>query len=89
MLESILGFFRSIWQLFALVHPLLGVSFGTILLGFFVASLSLRILVPLLGIGASVGRGFVSWGRRARFGAADRSRSRQREAFRAREKGKE
>ena len=48
MLESILGFFRSIWQLFALVHPLLGVSFGTILLGFFVASLSLRVLTPYL-----------------------------------------
>ena len=54
MLGQITSLFASFWEAWSsLVHPLLGISFGSILIGVFVVSLAARILVPILGIGNS------------------------------------
>ena len=51
-LNAITSFFASLWQMFGINHPLLGIPFSTIYLGAFAIGFSITILKPLLGIGA-------------------------------------
>lgn len=53
----ITDFLRSVWDIFSIEEPHLGISFGSIYLGVFVVSLSLKILLPILGIGGRAVRG--------------------------------
>lgn len=39
------------WEFFALPVPVLGISFAALYVGVFVVSLSISLLVPLLGVG--------------------------------------
>lgn len=52
VIESLGSMFASFWEAYLLPHPVLGISFGAILIGVFVVTFALRILVPLLGIGS-------------------------------------
>lgn len=52
-MSEVLQLFRSLWDIFEEVQvPLLNISFAQLYLGAFVASISIVILRPLLGIGA-------------------------------------
>lgn len=55
--------FRSFWDFFSLEHPVLGISFGKVLNGFFVVCFSVTLLRPILGIGAGAIRSVTSVGR--------------------------
>lgn len=75
--------FRDLWGFFELLkHPVLGISFGSILIGFFVVCFSVTLLRPLLGIGSGVIRSVTSTGRgiKSRHDANVRRRERERNA---------
>lgn len=44
--------FASFFRLYELPHPVLGISFGAILIGAFITAFAARILLPILGIGS-------------------------------------
>lgn len=52
-MQEITALLRRAWDFFGIIEPHLGISFGAIYLGVFVIAMSLRFLVPLLGIGHS------------------------------------
>lgn len=57
-MSSIYTIFTDVWnKFFGVVEPHLGISFGSIYLGVFVVGVSLRVLMPLIGVG---GAGFNS-----------------------------
>lgn len=52
MISEIGQMFASFWQAFQINHPVLGISFGSIFIGVFVVCFAVRLLFPILGIGA-------------------------------------
>lgn len=64
-LQAITGFFREVWQIFTLPHPLLGIPYSVIYVGAFAVSFSILILKPILGIGSGVVSDVSSGARRA------------------------
>lgn len=60
-MQAIGEVFRSCWNiLFSATVPQLGISFGALYLGIFVAAISLRVLMPLLGIAGGTAKGLSS-----------------------------
>ena len=60
-MSSVTSLLASFWRLFSSLRvPLLGISFAELYLGAFVVTLSIKILFPLLGIGADSVRNLVS-----------------------------
>lgn len=59
-------FFADIWRLFSSVPvPGLGISFAQLWIGVFVVAVSISILRPLLGIGASAVKNIAGVGKRS------------------------
>lgn len=64
MLGQITQTLASFWNLFSQVQvPGLGVPFSVLYLGMFAIAVSIKLLVPILGIGGNVARGPVRIGR--------------------------
>lgn len=57
---------QDVWGFFNVPMPCVGFTFGDFLLGYFVVSVSLHILKPLLGIGASASDAIGRIGRNSR-----------------------
>lgn len=51
-LQQIGIMFASFFRLYELPHPVIGISFGSILIGAFITAFAARILLPILGIGS-------------------------------------
>lgn len=78
MLAQITQTLASFWNLFSQVQvPGLGISFSVLYLGMFAIAVSIKLLVPILGIGGNVARGPVHIGR------ASRARTPRRQAAQA------
>lgn len=58
--------FAQAWHFFELEHPLLGISYGSIAIGFFVVCFSVTVLKPILGIGSGAVKSATSFGREIR-----------------------
>lgn len=78
MLAQITQTLASFWNLFSQVQvPGLRISFSVLYLGMFAIAVSIKLLVPILGIGGNVARGPV------RIGRASRARTSRRQAAQA------
>lgn len=78
MIGQITQSLASFWNLFSQVQvPGLGISFSVLYLGMFAIAVSIKLLVPILGIGGNVARGSV------RIGRASRARTSRRQASQA------
>lgn len=78
MLGQITQTLASFWNLFSEVQvPGLGIPFSVLYLGIFAIAVSIKLLVPILGIGGNVARGPV------RIGRASRARTSRRQAAQA------
>lgn len=75
MVQQITSALASFWELFTAVRvPGLGIPFSVLYLGIFAVSLSIKLLLPLLGLGGNVARGPVRAGRAIRSSRSRHSR---------------
>lgn len=80
-LQAITSFFRQVWNVFTIDHPLIGIPFSVIYLGVFAIAFSIVILRPLLGIGGGVIDNISSSARNARRSAISRSKARKESSY--------
>lgn len=65
-MNDFVEFFRQLWRIFDEVQvPALNISFAQLWIGVFVVAVSISILRPLLGIGASAARSIIGVGKRS------------------------
>lgn len=87
-LNAITAFFRNVWEVFSIEHPLLGIPFSVIYLGAFAVAFSIVILRPILGIGSGVVDNISASGRSAVRSARSRNRSRKAASYEAYKAGR-
>lgn len=60
MIAQIGQMFASFWHAFQINHPVLGISFGSIFIGVFIICFAVKLLFPILGIGAGAIHGLAN-----------------------------